>query len=79
MCSNHSLNLSAWKGNCRRYTNEEIPYSSVSGVCSAWPPSVNSLIQPADSLAFSKSKRCVFITSDKSTLAFTVLITFASG
>lgn len=53
--SNHWWNLFAWKGNLLVYAKDEIPYSSVSGVCVAWPPSVNSLIHPADSLAFSKS------------------------
>jgi G3E family GTPase len=30
-----SLNLLAWKGRRRLYTNDDMPYSSVSGVCDA--------------------------------------------
>lgn len=79
MLSNQSLNLLAWKGRRRLYTNDDIPYSSVSGVCDACPPDSSSLIHPADSLAFSKSKRCVFKTSFKSTSEFVVLMILAVG
>tara|TARA_B100001057_G_scaffold203428_1_gene204137 strand:- start:2745 stop:2948 length:204 start_codon:yes stop_codon:yes gene_type:complete len=50
------------------YTNDPIPYSSVSGICSF----SNSLIQPAEDSAFSKSNKLVFITSFHSTIFFFV-------
>ncbi|MNW52731.1 hypothetical protein D3C74_302630 [compost metagenome] len=78
--SGHSLinraNRSGWNGRLRRYTNEPMPYSSVSGV---WLSCCSSWIQPADWLACSKSNNPVFRISCGSTRPMVERISLAVG